>query len=216
MVKKIKEYLVFTSCAYRIVMLAVLPIVFILLYAASTWATDGAMIIMVPALSVLAEIIGDYWMFGGIQNREAAKMDFLKTSQKGMKLLETALAGDLIRRLLSLLAITGICLLYNVSLGIRTYIGGLTGALCLILAAYILSVLGTLLTRFGDMFQMNLLVGNVGIILQAIYGSFWFTAEKQPAAPFVLAVLAVLAVGVSILAVRTAMGRVKGGFRDDK
>lgn len=216
MVKKIKEYLVFTSRAYRIVMLAVLPIVFVLLYVASTWAAGGAMIFLVPVLSVLAEIIGDYWMFGGIQNREAAKIDFLKTSQKGMKLLETALAGDLIRRLLSLLAIMGICLLYNVSLGIRTYIGGPAGALCLILAAYILSVIGTLLTRFGDMFQINLLVGNVGVFLQSIYSSFWFTTEKQPAAQFALAVLAVLAVGVSILAVRTAMGRVKGGFRDDK
>lgn len=220
MVKKIKGYLLFTSLVYRIIMFGVLPLVFGGGYiAAAAVKMDGAflltMILMIPTLLVLMEIFADNWMFGGIQDRDGAKMDFLKTSPKGMKLLENALVLDLVRRLVTLSVIMAVCFLANMAMGIEMFGGDAVkeaGVLAgLALASYTLSVLGTLITRFFSWFWGNCLVGNVAMYVNMFCCGGLLRTEKLIA---LNCVFALLAAGATVLAVKAAMGRVRGGYYD--
>ncbi|MCM1107384.1 MAG: hypothetical protein NC355_10625 [Blautia sp.] len=49
------------------------------------------------------EILMDYWLFGGLLSREASGMEMFKTSHKGIALLQKAVTGDCLRRLIYLL-----------------------------------------------------------------------------------------------------------------
>ena len=93
--KKMKSYLVFTSPGYRIWTLLIFPV---LLFFSSWIASDWGMYLM-GSFFVFVEILSDYWIFGGICNRQ---MEYLKTSFCGFSVLRDALAGDLIRKFLYL------------------------------------------------------------------------------------------------------------------
>lgn len=222
MMKKIKGYLLFTSLVYRIIMFGVLPLVFGGGYIAATAVMgDGdvpallTMILLIPTLLVMIEIFADNWMFGGIQDRDGAKMDFLKTSPKGMKLLENALMLDLVRRLVTLSAIMAVCFLANMAMGIKMFGGDAVkgaGVLAgLALASYTFSVLGTLLTRFFSWTWGNLLVGNVAMSVYVFCCVKFLMTGKLIA---LNGVFALLAVGATVLAVKVAMGKVRGGYYD--
>lgn len=220
MVKKIKGYLLFTSLVYRIIMFGVLPLVFGGGYIAATVVIKDVpalltIILLIPTLLLLIEIFADNWMFGGIQERDGAKMDFLKTSPEGMKLLENALVLDLVRRLVTLSMIMAVCFLANMAMGIEMFGGDAVkeaGVLAgLALASYTLSVLGTLITRFFSWFWGNCLVGNVAMYVNMFCCGGLLRTEKLIA---LNCVFALLAAGATVLAVKAAMGRVKGGYYD--
>lgn len=220
MVKKIKGYLLFTSLVYRIIMFGILPLVFGGGYIAATVVIKDVpalltIILLIPTLLLLIEIFADNWMFGGIQERDGAKMDFLKTSPEGMKLLENALVLDLVRRLVTLSMIMAVCFLANMAMGIEMFGGDAVkeaGVLAgLALASYTLSVLGTLITRFFSWFWGNCLVGNVAMYVNMFCCGGLLRTEKLIA---LNCVFALLAAGATVLAVKAAMGRVKGGYYD--
>ena len=78
--KIIKKYLVFTSVLYRIVMFGILPAGLVALYVIAMLFMGEDMkytLILMPFPVILAEIVSDTWMFGGIQAKDAAKIDFL-------------------------------------------------------------------------------------------------------------------------------------------
>ena len=59
-------------------------------------------------LTVSVEIFGDYFIMGGIAAKDTNKLEYLKTSIKGIPVLTKALTADGIRRLLSIAIIAGI------------------------------------------------------------------------------------------------------------
>ena len=216
--KAIKGYLAFTSYIYRIVMFGVLPLALIALYVLGTVVMGNAALIMIfiiPFVAVMVEVAADTWMFGGIQRKDAAKMDFLKTSSGGMGLLQDALVMDLARRLLSLSGVMVICLLVSAVGGVEMFKDTAEGAgiiVSLILSAYAVSVLCTLLSRFGAMFWQSLMAGYLGLFIEAM--CVWLLV--LPGHPLVLCcIYGVLALGVSVLAVRFAMKKVRGGYYDE-
>lgn len=209
MVKKIKGYLVFTSLFYRIVMFGVLPVALIAMDILSAlFMGDGVRVVFVaiPFLILMVEIVVDTWLFGGIQGKDAEKIDFLKTSPKGMGLLRNALVMDLVRRLCFLSGIMAACVLVNLALGVDM-IGGDTARrlgviLALILSSYTVSVFCTILARFGTMFWQSILAGYLGLFLESVCVGFLIVSGH----PYVWSlVYATLAVGASILAVKVVM-----------
>ncbi len=216
--KIIKGYLTFTSLAYRIVMFGLLPPALIALYSlAAVIMGDYSYLLLfgMPLLIIMVEILADTWMFGGIQGKDAAKMDFLKTSSKGMKLLRNALVMDLVRKLLYLSAVMVICLLVHIAQGTEMFgsslAKGLGVILSLILSSYTVSVLCTLFSRFGTMFWESMIAGYLGLLVESLCESF-LAALGHPLVW--CCVYAVLALGVSVLAVKVAMKRVRGGYYD--
>lgn len=216
--KTIKGYLAFTSFVYRIAMFGILPVA---LVAVNIWAAafmgDDVRVLLgvMPFLMIMVEILTDTWMFGGIQGKSAARIDFLKTSPEGMGLLQKALIMDLVRRFLSFSGIMAACVLVNLVWKVEMFGGdavkGLGVILSLILSSYAVSVFCIILARFGTMLWQSVLVGYLGLVIESVYVGFLIVLGH----PFVwCCVCAVLAVGASILAVKIVMRKVRGGYYD--
>ncbi len=223
MKKRIKSYLVFTGLWYRIVVYLLAPLAMVGL---GLWmeanVQSGTGLILVAVLLPPVEIISDNGLFGGIQTKDSLRLEFLKTSGRGMDVLKSALRMDLLRKFLSALGILALCRLAAGLAGRWTAKGagapeGMVSAsgmgilLYFVLLSYFVSTLGTFLSRFGDMLWINLLVG---------YGAMFFTAFGLillNLADYILVIdilLAILGMGISALAVRVAMKRVERSYYD--
>lgn len=216
MVKIIKGYLVFTSLFYRIIMFGILPVAFIALdicAAAFKGRNVQVLLIIMHLLIVMVEVLADTWVFGGIQGKDAAKIDFLKTSPKGMGLLRNALVMDLVRRFLSLSVIMAACVLIK-SRGVDMFGGdavkGLGVTLSLILSSYAVTVLCIILARFASMLWQSMLAGYLGVLIESAYVGVLIALGHPLVWCFVFAVLAM---GASILAVKVVM-KYAGAWRD--
>lgn len=217
MLKIIKGYLVFTSLVYRIVMFGILPLAFIAMDICGALLMGDHMRVLfvaIPFLLLIVEIVADTWMFGGIQGKDAEKIDFLKTSPKGMGLLRNALVMDLVRRFCSLAGIVAVCVLLNLALGVDMFGDDPTRRmgviLALILSSYTVSVLCTIFARFGTMFWQSILACYLGFFLESVCVGFLIVSGHPHVWSFVYAVLAV---GVSILAVKVVM-KFAGVYKD--
>lgn len=230
--KRVKSYIVFTSLIYRIVLYLLIPVA---LTAFCTWTGtylgDVGLVLAVMFLT-LAEVISDSWLFGGLQTKDAEKMDYLKASGRGLSLVRNALAVDLFRKLLT--ALCTVTASYLIILRIK---GGVPGnretiadfVSCggplqrigllayLILLTYCLSALGTFLSRYGSTMYGNMLLGYGAMALAGLAGLFGPSLVKYPSNGIFLLDLLCLAVGigVSILAVWAAMRKVEGGYYDE-
>lgn len=239
--RKIRSYIVFTSLPYRIIVYFALPVV---VAATGFWAGtqgigDGG-VMFAAVLLPLAEIISDNWLFNGIQGRDMAKMDYLKTSGRGMAVMRDALAMDLLRKLLTAAGSMALCAAAielwkaggrpgvpeGMSMGGMAETGmfvrdfaGIVGRfywvgilLYFVLLSWFLSVLGTFLSRYGCMVWINMMIGYVASILAAL-GLFGIRLWRDI---WVLAAFTGTAgVLAGILAVRAAMKKVEGGYYDE-
>lgn len=208
---RIKSYLAFTSLGYRLVMYLAAPLsaAGIQLFFLSKVEGSGVPVIMTAL--ILLEILADHWFLGGLQGKNAEKLDYLKTSSGGMQVMESALVLDVIRRFLEAAAIFGICFLMSLLLGGETL--GVSGGLVMpILVTGGLSVVGTLIARFWSGLNINMLIGYVAAIV-GIVG--YLVAEEGVLPPWVsCGAAALLGAGAGALAVKTAMRKVKGGYYD--
>ncbi len=114
---------------------------------------------------------------------------------------------DLVRKLLSMAGIFVLCSLLAFLTG-----GEVMGAwaiLFLLSVSYFFSVVGVLITRFFSLMWCNMLAAYVAMILGAVC---WLLPGLPWAAPGYTIAFAILGAGVSILAVRTAMKRVRAQY----
>ncbi len=225
--KMIKSYLVFTSAAYRIVMYILMPVSMIGLIAWMGSNIKEAAILLAAVLLTMAEILSDSWLFGGIQARDPEKIDYLKTSGRGMGLLRNALIMDLGRKFLFSLLIAGAGHYVLRLRGIAFLSGrGLAGdgggavqtgvkigiLLCFALTSYFFSTVGTFLSRFGSLFWINLLIGYPCMILTALC-SYLILSSGHSIWLFNLLNM-LLCAGASVLTVYIAMRKCRGGYYD--
>ena len=205
MKKKLKSYLVFTGFWYRILMFAIMPIALLALQILSGFPAIVMFLIMI-------EIVADNWFLGGIQEKGAEKIDCLKTSCKGMEIMRSALVFDLIRRLLAATGIFGFSYLAGRFLGAE----GNHWETCLlsIVISFTLSVAGTLISRFESYLWVNMVTAYLAAVIGLI---FILLSENEAFAPWkgILGIaFVILGICVSILAVKVAMKKVKGGYYD--
>ena len=184
---------------------------------------------MVTVLLPMAEISSDNWLFGGIQAKDSMGLEYLKASGRGMGILKNALWMDLARKFLSAL---GIIALHRLAAALawgwaaggapgsrpgiaHSWLGNAGSAvgvlLYFVLVAYIVSALGTFLSRFGGMFWMNLLISYGAVFLAAFALMLLNLAEHI----FVIDIMCMaLGVAVSVLTVQVAMKRVERSYYD--
>ena len=211
---KIKSYLVFTSFRYRIWVFGILPVLLIGLQflKIGEWAAMRN-IVTVMAL-VMIEVVADNWYLGGIQEKDVEKMDYLKTSPRGMDVMRNALRFDLVRRLLAAAVVLGVSELAGGGGRERNALGGAGAWLLLTLICYTLSVAATLIARFNSYLWINYLTGYVGMIIALIFYFILRVWTARELMVILAVVFLALAVGISLLAVRIAMKKVEGSYYD--
>lgn len=230
--KRLKSYIVFTPIGYRIAVYLLIPAA---LTACSVWTgtyMGEAGLMLVAMFLTLTEIVSDSWLFGGLQNRDAEKMDYLKASGRGLSLVRNALWVDLLRKFLTALCTIAASYLLMGRLrreaawtprpitdffsrgGPLQRIGLLA---YLVLLTFCLSALGTFLSRYGSTIYGNLLLGYGAMVLVGLASIFGSSLAKYPSNGIFLLDLLCLAVGigVSVLAVRAAMWKVEGGYYEE-
>lgn len=236
--KRIKSYLVFTSLFYKLIMFLLMPVAVAGLFLWLKIAMGGIGVtgdvwmasLMLSFLSML-EVVSDNWLFGGIQTRNSMKMDYLRTSGRGMGILRNALSVDMGRRFLSAIWILALYALGILWIG--GYLGGraLLGEISLpwggtgsggilwrfgvwlfpVTVSWLLSVLGTFLARFADILWTNVLVGYgvcvLGVLSWHLPG-LWEYIWVYDICFLVLGLLG------SFWAVTAAMKKVEGSYYD--
>ncbi len=217
MKQKIKSYLVFTSVLYKILMLLVLPVLLLGIQVFASVVFQGTVIPLSILVLIFAEIFGDTFVLGGIQEKNSEKMDYLKTSPRGMKVMKSVLIMDLLRRFLSCVVIFGLLRVSMWAFGATPGSERLAGPGALLLAVlltYTFSVLGIFLSRFGSLLWINMLCAYAGAIVGLVL-FFIGTGGMLPLLlPLMNTAMGILAVGLSILTVKIAMMKVEGSYYD--
>lgn len=211
---KINSYLVFTSFRYRIWIFGVLPVLLI----GSQFLQIGEWTVMRNIATVMAlimiETVADSWYLGGIQDKDAEKIDYLKTSPKGMSVMRNALRFDLVRRGLATAAVLGVSELVGRGDGKQHIPHGVGMWLLLTLICYTLSVAATLIARFNSYLWINYLTGYIGMIIALIFYFILCVWTAREVMIVLAVVFLALAVGISVLTVRVAMKKVEGSYYD--
>lgn len=213
-----RSYLVFTGFGYRLVMFGLVPLFLLGIQTAAVFLGWNLSIIL-PLMMAGIETMADSWFLGGIQSKDAEKMDFLKTSAEGMRVMKTALIMDFLRRFVSMTVVFLLCC------GIARLGGGKASAIphawiiallmFPLLFGYTFSVLATLVGRFSGFFWINMLLAYPIPILGGVsmYLILSDPVYMNMAALFDIA-LAALGSLLVVVAVRTAMKKVEGSYYD--
>lgn len=188
-------YTVFLSRGYRWAVFLICPILIAgfatLLYSPSMDETGMILRAVMLSYVTLYEIVSDYWLFGGICNREENGMEYLKSSKKGLAMIGYGIYGDLLRRFLYLFV-------YGV-----VYFG-LTGQLydlIVVLLVYSVAVLSLNISRHMVIWQFYLLVAGLGmIIFDVLFAVSWVIAELSGYASAILIGELIFSVCLSIMA----------------
>lgn len=222
---RIKSYLVFTGFWYRLAVFLLAPLALIglgLWIERMVWGGRMATgVIIAAVLLPIVEIVSDNWLFGGIQTKDSMRLEYLKTSGRGMDILRAALWMDLLRKFLSALGIMALCRLAGTWLaaaegadyGFGMMDWGLEAGVLLYFAllSYFVSTLGTFLSRFGDMLWINLLAG-YGAAFVMLFGLILLNLADII---FIIDIIcAIFGILISVVTVRTAMKRVERSYYD--
>ena len=208
---RIKSYLVFTSFIYRICMFLAVPVIVTGIALSRVGRFGNAAMIFAAVLLPMVEIISDTWLFGGIQTKDMDKLDYLKTSHRGMEIMRNALSMDMARKLLTAIVVMAVCavIVYWENKGIGREIWLILSYAVSI--SWFCSILGTFIARYGSLLWFHMMVG-YGM---SMFGSIcWFL----PGLPGLMAVYTVIlfigGILVSNVAVRVAMKKVEGSYYD--
>ncbi len=211
MKKSLSCYLIFTPGIYRWAMFLIIPILLLGLEG-MVLHVDYAILQLIMAMVLLsAEVIMDSWVFGGIAMKSGIQMEFLKTSMRGMNVLQKALSVNLIRQLVesALLFIIG-GLLYGLHNGWDFMAEGrVVGYVNLLLAEYSCILVSLLITRFFDGLMLN---AGVVYFVSLLLALIWYLSRI--ASYVMLLVLVLLSVVLSVVSVQIVMKRVRKSFYD--
>lgn len=199
--RRVKAYFLFTGWRYKLGIFLGLPTV--VLTGGLLWrrflAPQGYGI-FVTLLVIFIEVLTDQGVFAGIQSHSGYKLDYLKTSPAGPKVLRQGLAGDLVRRMLTALLCAGICGIVDA----EKAVGGWAGYLGMALVIYGMEALGLLISRFTRSAVLRIWI-IYGCMLLGVLLYFLVWLIGQPAILIMDGILALGAAAASIAAVRTAM-----------
>lgn len=205
MKRSIKSYLVFTSLVYRAVVFLLLPGA---LLAGAGIFPGWLTVVAAAALLPVAEVMADYWLFGGIQ-AGGVKLEYLMTSDRGTGILRRALALDLVRKFLTAAVVMAGCRILGGMPGSGA--GWIGSILYPVLVSYFFTTAGLFLSRYGVMLWVNMVVGEAAAVLAAF--SFVLPGLQEYMWGYIL-LFAAAGILTSILTVRTAVKKVEGGYYD--
>ena len=204
-----KSYAVFSSRIYRLLTLAVIPVIFVIggLALCTLLKADVMMagFKLFTCLILIYEVLNDYWLFGGICSLEGCNIESLKLAKNGNNIFKNALAADLVRRFVYLLAA-----------GVIAYVK--TGMLSLLLTAivgYLSLILVLNVARYMSSFVLQLAMSQLAVcifhLIMLLFTDFAFVDTRGSMAVILLLLLAVCA-ALSVVTVIHVQGRWKESY----
>ncbi|MDE6675488.1 MAG: hypothetical protein K2K19_11895, partial [Acetatifactor sp.] len=173
------------------------------------WGVVTGFGFLMAAGIIFAEVITDQGVFNGIHAKRGYKLDFLKTSPLGEKILFYGLTGDMVRRLLT----AAVCIGIARAVKVLAAESGWAGCLGMTLAIYVVEVLGIFISRFTRSVILCLFTA-YGCIL-AGWGLFGLIGILSAPGLWVMdGLLAVATAVLSLLVVRTGMKKWRRTFSD--
>lgn len=165
---------------------------------------------VLPGELICIELFLDYFIFGGIASKDTNRLEYVKTSQKGMGILKHAFRFDVVRRFISILVVIA-----GYTLG--GYLSGMTKEvslyhmICAVLLCNLILMPGIIITRYFTQLWFNILIYNLQIIITVFIQVILFQSEKHILIllAMMLAYLAIVTVGNKML-----MKRAKEGYYD--
>ncbi len=209
--RMIRSYLALTPFLYRIVLFVFIPIAIIAMQQLFPMEDIVLCTFFITLIMVFAEILMDYWLFGGISTRDGAKLEYLKTSNYGIKLMKNALTINMVRQLIesSVMTIISIILFLVLNQGESLRGKDVLVSTNLLLLEYVVVVMLLTVARFFDGWQVNMFISYAGVIL--MLGGCYLVG-KYVIIMFVL--LVVLALLLSALSINIALKRVRECYYD--
>lgn len=165
-----KSYKVFASFEHRLMVLLIIPLaIFGVMELLIRKFGVPSILIQTAVLSLILmyEMLNDYWMFGGICSREGGRMECLKLSLRGNKVLELAVIFDLVRRWLYLMIFGLVCYMHT----------GIWQIFVVVQIAYIAIILTLNISRYLMVFLLQLMVTGIGIAIYNILVMGLFMVE---------------------------------------
>lgn len=211
MKKKIKNYLVFTSRIYRLLTFVLVPAALILLQIILPLENMVLRTFFIALLYPVAEVVADYWVFGGIAVKRTAQAEYIKTSERGISIIRTALVTDMLRWLVTMVLLFIVCMAVHVCMGgtLELDKNHLVTNLLLIVTAYFMIVSECTIVRHLDGLQANLLVACYASVI--LPGVMYVGVYQVYIA---LALMLLLSVVSSILGVKMVIKRVEESYYD--
>lgn len=173
------------------------------------WGVVSGFGFLMTAGIIFAEVMTDQRVFNGIHAKRGYKLDFLKTSPLGEKILFYGLTGDMARRLLT----AAVCISIAWAVKALSVESGWVGCLGMALAIYVAEALGIFISRFTRSVILCLFIAYGSIVV----GAGLFSLTGILSAPRMWAMdglLALSAAALSMLVVRTGMKKWRRTFSD--
>lgn len=209
MKKKIQSYLIFVTGPCRFIIFILVPLM-----------TAGLQIYMKPGNPVVAEVIYamilliaeimlDGWIFGGIAMKGAGQLAYINSSKRGLDVMRSALTVSLVRQLVESAVILTVCgVVFYFQYGSRILSGEYVCIYVnIFLLTYVLIVLTLSVTRFFDGIGVCMMAA---WIASALLSLGLYIVDSYIALP----VLFVIAAVGSAVHVKIMMRRVKEGYCD--
>lgn len=174
---------------------------------AQTGADASVYLVSMCATIMTAELYFDILVFGGIASKDTDKLEYLKTSVKGMSVLKKSIVADGIRRFLS----TAVILIAAYAIA-DMYFSPAELAMCL-LATLFMTEAGLLVIRgFASISIMVATAVVGGMVFTVLLIAVW----RSAALILVSSLLVVLYVTVLILGRVFVMKKARGSYYDER
>lgn len=208
---RIRSFLVFTTLGYRILAFVVLPLLGILVGHFLTKKLMMPGYLMTAYILVPFEIMIDHFIFGGICMKDVSHLEYLKCSKRGEWITRNALAGGMVRILLTMLFVF---IGNHISMEIL-YPDAVYGfdvvlvPLALMLSSFAVIMLGVTIGRFFETTSIYYLLSIGGAALET---GFMFLIEEHLWISVIMS--AVLAALTGYFSLEIAMKHIKESYYD--
>lgn len=179
------------------------------MYALNQYATYFSFICIGLAcgMIIMVEYMLDTYVFLGIAARNTNRLEYLKTSAKGLPLLKKALYMDAVRRFLSTgVIMAGVSFVLQLDLAFI-----LKQCIFCIAIVYLIAGLGFMITRFSTNVWLNLVILYILMTVVSIVGIYALSWNIQI---WWLLLLGIADVGIVVLGNKLILKRAEESFYD--
>ncbi len=210
-------YRVFAPTGVRLILYAALPALLLALQAFVLLRTGQSVLEVCAGLYAAASVYFDFWIFGGICARGTMAFEYLKTSAKGGRLIQTALIWDSSCHFCCMAAIVLPAAAFE-RMVLQT--AGMTGAgwtvrlLTVLFLDYAVWLLAVSAARYVTMMVWYYVISvcAMGIFMALAAGALGQIAAGHI---WVLVPAAAAALLLSVFSVKHVMRRMEGSYRDE-
>lgn len=219
-----KSYLTFTMPLYRILIWGLYPLCALLgcyFVQFDPFGVLGNQMHFMVTASLLgaciisAEIISDYFIFGGAYCKLANKMDFLKTSENGKRMYFNALVMDSVRKWLLVLTVNVVNVLMGyLGLGSWCMESEIYSVVCSSLLTILVSAIGTIIARFAARSTINFVLGTTMNFTFTLFMMVCASIDTRLKNVLAVVVLAVLSIAVTVFGIWFALKKWEETYYD--